>query len=94
MTRLTARTIVTQEVPVQRTGWFLIENTEPGQPGVFEVDPLPVTLAHSVDRYAYWDGKVWHPAGVTPDDAYTLRFVTEPQVHPITAFRGLDQQVL
>lgn len=91
MALLSPRIEVVRPVLAELTGWFDATTTEPGQPGVFEVNPILVTSTDYVYRYAYWDGKQWGEARLTPAEAYDMRFC-RGNIMPITGFRGLAQE--
>jgi hypothetical protein len=83
---------VEDNVMIESTDWFNFAKKEPGQPGVFEVDPVPYNdQGDTIPRFAYWNGRKFGPAASTPDYAYQLRF--DGTASYVTKFRGLMRQV-
>jgi hypothetical protein len=81
------------QVTTARTRWFTTETTEPGQPGVFEVDPVRLTddpTEDPVARFSFFNGRDFGPIAHSPAAAYALRFHSfglTPR-----AFRGLPTE--
>ena len=74
--------------------WFPSAIFRPFQPGVYEVNGVAVTALASARRFAFFDGVDFKPAATTPEEAQTLRmWKSYTQVHPITQFRGLSEEV-
>ena len=80
---------------VSCTRWFSYVEEEPGQPGVFEVDPVmayDINTESAIRRFSYFNGKQFGPTCVTPEDAFHYRFVkVRLSSSPIQAWRGLSQ---
>ena len=86
--------MVTVQSHVLPGDWHSAAHFRPFLPGVYEVDPVQTTAMSSVRRYSYFDGVDFKPADHTVEGAHTLRFCTSyAQVQPITAFRGLSEEV-
>lgn len=74
--------------------WYDADTNRPFQPGVYEVNPILVTAMSSVRRYAFFDGVDFKPADYEVQGAHDLRMSNSyTQVHPITQFRGLSEEV-
>jgi hypothetical protein len=92
-----APTIVT----IESTDWFNTAKKEPGQPGVFEVNPVAefdtVTDDQETElncrRYSYFNGKTFGPIASSVQRAFESRFEKSALGHTITAFRGLVEEV-
>lgn len=83
----------TQRVEIENTKWFDAETTEPGQPGVFRVNPVVVADgAEGQTRYSYFNGKSFGPVKLSVDAAYTSRFDKSTLASTITHFQGLKEQ--
>jgi hypothetical protein len=81
-----------QDQPIDNTDWFNASKKEPGQPGVFEVDPLSLDdKGDELRRFAFFNGKDFAAVMQTPGDAYAARF--DKRVSPVTRFRGLVEAV-
>lgn len=74
--------------------WFVSADFRPFQPGVYEVNAIAVTADSCARRFAYFDGVDFKPAASTPETANEYRFCADyGQIHPITRFRGLSEEV-
>lgn len=76
------------------TDWHNASTKEPGQPGVFEVDP--VTLDDSGEerrRFSYFDGKKFGPLSTSVEGAYRERFNHSTLSSTITKWRGYAEEV-
>lgn len=74
--------------------WYDAATHRPFQPGVYEVNSIQVTAMASARRYAFFDGVDFKPADYEVNGAHALRMCTSyTQVHPITRFRGLSEEV-
>jgi hypothetical protein len=79
---------VFDNIVIESTDWFNFAKKEPGQPGVFEVDPVPTDdLGGSLPRFAYWNGRFFAPAANDPEGAYRNRFGGKAGY--VSKFRGL-----
>jgi hypothetical protein len=83
---------VNQRVEIENTKWFDAETTEPGQPGVFEVEGVKVfdDGTEVVRRFSYFNGKRFGPIASTPEYAHRERFNNSALV--VSKFRGLKEQ--
>lgn len=78
----------TKIVAIDTTKFFSALTHEPGQPGVFEVDPAVLDCAGTeAPRYSYFNGKDYGPLALTPEQAYAGRFGKRKT--PVCVFRGL-----
>ena len=85
---------ITVTAPVIPGDWFPSAMFRPFQPGIYEVSGVAVTALSSVRRFAFFDGVDFKPAATTPEEAQSLRMCNSyTQVHPITQFRGLSEEV-
>ncbi len=76
---------------VDCTDWFKFAKKTPGQPGVFEVDSVPLNDQGAVARrFAFFNGVSFGPAANNPIDAYAFRF--GPTTY-VSVFRGLTEEV-
>lgn len=81
-----------QRVEIENTAWFDHAKKEPGQPGVFEVDPVQQfdDGTDVIRRFSFFNGKRFGPIASSPEAAYRERF---GKTHLIVAsFRGLVEQ--
>lgn len=79
---------------VQPSDWYAAAQWRPFQPGVYEVNAIAVTADSCARRFAYFDGVDFKPAASTPETANEYRFCADyGQIHPITRFRGLAEEV-
>lgn len=75
-------------IEVESTRWHDFASKEPGQPGVFEVDPLQLDDGgEELRRFSFFNGKDFGPVMQTPSDAHEARFGR--RIAPVTKFRGL-----
>ena len=77
-------------VAIETTDWFNASKKLPGQPGVYEVDPLIPDVGCSIPRYAYHNGRDFGPVTFSVDDAYTYRLAGRATV--VSKFRGLVEE--
>lgn len=81
-----------KSVEIDNTKWFDAAKKEPGQPGVFEVNPVSVFDGEDqARRFSYFDGKKFGPVSSTPRLAFDIRFTASTQAASIAAFRGLAE---
>lgn len=79
-------------VDVESTDWFNAAKKEPGQPGVFEVNPVEQFENEPAPRrFSFFNGKAYGPIEPTPEAAYSSRFGKSGLSNTITAFRGLSE---
>jgi hypothetical protein len=83
----------TERVEIASTKWFNAETHEPGQPGVFEVNPVPqYDTAEGDQRFSFFNGKSFGPVSPSTQGAYNARFEKSKLGSTITQFRGLVEQ--
>ena len=77
-------------VAIETTDWFDARKKLPGQPGVFEVDPLIPDVGTMIPRYSYHNGRNFGPVTFTVDDAFKYRLAG--RITEVTKFRGLVEE--
>lgn len=83
----------TKTLIIENTEWFDNATQEPGQPGVFEVDPVIVADgAEGQRRFSYFNGKSFGPVKLDATSAYAARFEKSDLSASILKFRGLKEQ--
>lgn len=80
----------TKQATIDTTPWFKLEAREPGQPGVFEVDPAVIDCeGNTQPRFAYWNGKDFAATAQSAGAAFRARF--NRRIIRVTKFRGLTE---
>jgi hypothetical protein len=77
----------TKIVAIESTDWFDARKKLPGQPGVFEVDPILVDVGPGIPRYSYHNGRDFGPVALSVEDAFKHRL--GGRATEVTKFRGL-----
>lgn len=76
---------------IENTKWFDAATKQPGQNGVFEVDPIKVGDAgREVRLFSYHNGRDFGPVHEFPVAAFVDRF--GKRITAVTKFRGLVEQ--
>lgn len=75
------------------TKFYDASTTQPGQPGVFEINPVFVASDVPLcQRFSFWDGAKWAAPSISVEGAYELRF-TFAIDDDVVEFRGLTEEV-
>lgn len=83
----------TERAEIENTKWFDNATHYPGQPGVFEVDPIVVADgAEGQRRFSYHNGRDFGPVKLSPAAAADARFEKSKLAGDIKRFRGLVEQ--
>lgn len=77
-------------VAIETTEWFDATAFQPGQPGVYEVDPIIPDVGHTIWRYSYHNGRDWGPVAHSIEEAFKYRFCG--RLTEVTCFCGLVEE--